>query len=240
MKLHRRVRAFTLLEVLLAVVLVVALMGGILGFYRYATETRSYIIGQAESLSGRRLIMERLTLELQTAFVSQQDGLSLQGGWNSISLACATTPKASAWVVREATDSTVSGEQGVQTVSYALRTHEDDEGFLVIDGLERNTHPAIIAGTAELASSSSALLASDIRFVRFRYWDGAAWNDGWNGATLPVAVEIVLGTVPLAEGGDPATYDTPVARRVIFVPGGVTSASATGNTVRGLQGGTSP
>lgn len=240
MRHHRRAGAFTLLEVLLAVVLVVALMGGILGFYRYATETRSYIIDQAQALSGRRLLMERLTLELQTAFVSQQDGLSLQGGWDRISLATATTPKASAWIVRDATDSTVSGEQGVQMVSYGLRTHADDDGFLVIDGLERASHPAIFAGNADLATSSSALLASDIQFVRFRYWDGAAWSDGWNGAALPVAVEVVLGQVPLPEGGDPLTYETPVARRVIFVPGGAAAASASGNVVRGLQGGTSP
>lgn len=236
----RRRSAFTLLEVVLAVVLVVLVLGGVLAFYRFAAEARSDIMRKADALSARRLIMERITLELQTAFVSSHDGLSLNGSWDRLSLSTATMPKPSAWVVREATDTTVTNEQGVETVSYSLRTHTEDDETVVIDGLERLSQPAITQGLADLPYGTSSLLSSEVKFVRFRFWDGAAWNDGWNGATLPMGVEVVLGAEPLPVGSDPTAYSTPIARRVIFVPGGAASATSTGGTVRGLQGGTSP
>ena len=63
--------------------------------------------------------------------------------------------------------------------------------------------------------------ADIVRFVRFRYWDGGAWQAGWTNVTPPPGVEIVLSTERLAEDAEPDAYPAEASRRVVFVPGGM-------------------
>jgi len=69
----------------------------------------------------------------------------------------------------------------------------------------------------------SELLTEHLRFLKFRYWDGAAWQDLWNDLDLPVAVEVSLGGLPMprAETLEEMDEEYPyeLFRRVIYLTG---------------------
>jgi len=227
---------FTLLEVVLAVTLSLALMAAILTFYRQAAHVREAVLDEARLVAAERLVMSRVTEELRGALVYPFVGLGLDGGIDQMRFSSAVLPGPAAWVVTKMTDQAPPPpERDVQIVGYRLRIVEDEMGQPVIEGLERTCQRVLTARVTEEGQNIEATLLSDgIKFLRLRYWDGNAWVDSWGGGDLPGAVEIALGQEPLPEGVDPLQYPYPTFRRVIYVPEG---AKATGGTVvRGLGG----
>ena len=69
--------------------------------------------------------------------------------------------------------------------------------------------------TEEPAAEESLIIAPEVRSVQFRYFDGTAWQDTWDGSTVangalrgpPLAVEIILEVGPPSEEAflDPET-----------------------------------
>ena len=113
-----------------------------------------------------------------------------------------------------------------------------NESRLTVGGLDRNEAPLtpptapLSFGTNSDALSSFPLeqtnivtpeevFADTVRYVRFRYWDGANWQLSWTNAAPPPGVEIVLSTVANAEDAEPDSYPPDGFRRVIFIPGGL-------------------
>src|SRR6185503_1979824 len=86
----------------------------------------------------------------------------------------------------------------------------------------KSRKPAAHAGAVVLDTPETKRnepLSEEIRFVRFRYWDGKAWQDSWDGTGMPSGIEINLGfEVPSAEEGPSALPDE-VFRRVVYLPG---------------------
>ena len=70
-----------------------------------------------------------------------------------------------------------------------------------------------------------------IRYVRFRYWTGSAWQTGWTNSAPPPGVEIVLGTEPPPDDATTDDYPYEQFRRVIHVPAGLPQESAVGDAV---------
>lgn len=68
--------------------------------------------------------------------------------------------------------------------------------------------------------------ADGIRYVRFRYWDGTAWQPGWSNAAPPLGVEIVLAAQTLPDDAAPDTYPPEAFRRVVFLPGGMVQTNS--------------
>jgi hypothetical protein len=68
--------------------------------------------------------------------------------------------------------------------------------------------------------------ADGIRFVRFRYWDGTAWQAAWTNAAPPPGVEIVLALQTLPDDAPPDTFPPEAFRRVVFLPGGVAQTNS--------------
>lgn len=214
---RRSCRAFTLFEVLIAVSLVVGLMGSVLVFYRYATETRAMVIDQAESVTARRMVMERITLELRSAVISASNSMvPLSGTISTLSIPTAGPLPRSIWRVDpEAESPPPIGVSDVSEVKYSIRSHTDGDGNVVVDGLDRTM--GVVAPVTEDSTPPSSVFAPRVKFVRFRYFDGANWTDSWGGG-MPAAIEVSLGLDPLPDGTDPAEYASPVSRRVIALP----------------------
>src|SRR2546421_5016576 len=82
---YRRLRsaaAFTLLEVILAVIIAVGMLLVVLYFYQQAADLRTQLLDQTDRLSVARLLMDRITSELRTtrrhsyfqgAFIGESD-----------------------------------------------------------------------------------------------------------------------------------------------------------------------
>jgi len=230
-------KAFTLLEVILAISLVLGVMGAAFRFYQYVADTRDAIGADLRFQRTVRGVMDRLTAELSGTI-----GRPLMEDrvlWLSDTLAFNTTvlPGPAAWADPGLTEAPVPPVHDVHLVSYALRTSEDDRGDLVNEGLERThlTAPPLPLDDDEApAFQSTVLLAESIKFVRFRYWAGRAaggitddgWVTEWNRTSAPPAVEITLGREACPDGMDVEDYldRYETYRRVVHVPVGRSDA----------------
>lgn len=216
----RHSRAFTLLEVLIAVSLVVGLMASVLVFYRYAIDTRTMVIDQAESVTARRMVMDRITSELRAAVAAPSNSLQpLSGTTSTLVIPTAGSLPRSIWRVdHEAESPPPVGVSDVSVVNYSIRSHTDDDGKVVVEGLDRGVGSAVVASSDDSTIPPPPPFATRVKFVRFRYYDGATWAESWGGGSLPQAVEVSLGLDPLPEGVEPSEYSSPVSRRVIALP----------------------
>ena len=65
-------------------------------------------------------------------------------------------------------------------------------------------------------------LTRAIRFVHFRYFDGSLWRDAWDGADLPLGVEVTFGAEP--QPAEEEEYPGELYQRVIYLPAGRVSS----------------
>jgi len=234
MTVHRSRPGFTLLEVVLAVGLTLVLLAGLFRFYDHTTRVKTLVTTDVERVSAVRAVMELLTRELRSAQVVRFLAQGVDGAAERLRLATATLPSGAVWIEQGMTEtSTLPPEHDVQIVGYRLRYVETEDGDLVVVGLERSCQRLLTAReTEEGRQIDVALLTPHVRFLRLRYWDGAAWAETWQGDDLPAAVEIVLGFEPLPEDMEAEDYPYTTYRRVVAVP--AAAREQEGTVIRGL------
>ncbi len=233
----RRNRAgFTLLEVVLAVSVALGLLTAMFGFYRHTTRVESAVTDEVERVGAVRAVMRLLTRELRSAYVVRFLGQGLEGAGGQIRLASLTLPTGAVWIEQGVTEtSPLPPQHDVQIVGYRLRYVENEEGDLIVAGLERTCQRILTPREAEEAEEIAVMLVTPhIKFLRLRYWDGSAWTETWQGNDLPGAVEIVLGYRPRPEDTEPEEYPYETHRRVVAIPSAATAGE--GTVIRGLEG----
>ena len=236
---RRHSPGFTLLEVTLALTLSIVLVGAMLGLYDHATSIRRSVIEHTERVTSVRIVMDRLTNELRGAMAYPFLNFGMEGGDVELKFITASLPGPAVWAVRKSTEDPIPPETDLEMVGYRLRTHEDEEGLVVVDGLERTSQKILAAPTAEEGSEVDAvLLAEHIKFLRLGYFDGEQWTNQWNEGGLPLAVEVTIGLEPLPEETVPQDYPFETFRRTVYVPGGRNSGR--GTIIRGLGRGGRP
>lgn len=238
---RRRSRAFTLVEVILAIGIATGLLVVALVFYSQTASLRGQLIDETERLSALRLVLERLVSDLNSAVEQPQVGFT--GSTDSME-----------FVVARATDLTGAGARSMvpttdlRRVAYYLTAAAEGTNF-VVTGLDRTEEslvtkpagpksggatvdpaasaseggsrlppPGVGVDSTNAVASAAEPLAESIRFARFRYWDGTAWLEAWDSPGLPAAVEISLGLDPLPELELPDAYPAEVFRRVVILP----------------------
>ena len=91
--------AFTLVEVILAIIIISGIMVVLLYFYQRTAETRENALREAEFISTARMVLEQLSSELRTARIVQDRFLGLDGTSNSISFVCTALPSTTRWII---------------------------------------------------------------------------------------------------------------------------------------------
>lgn len=236
-----RNRAFTLLEVILAISLAIGIVLAVTGFYNQVVRIRSSIMDDVQMASSQRRVMDRLTGELRGAMVYPFLQMGLQGQSEQVRMITAVVPGAGVWRKKDITENPPPPEQDIQMVVYRLRYLTDDDGRTVTDeqgqpivlGLERTCQKYFAPAAEEGKEIAVDFITPYVKFLRLQYWDGTAWSEGWGGQDLPLAVEVTLGRDPLPAGMTPDQYPFDVQRRVIYMPGGgkaLSVAPATGGT----------
>jgi len=228
-------RGFSLLEVVLAVTLTVGLLTAMFGFYRHAARVKDLVTTEVERVGAVRAVMGLMTRELRSAFVVRYLGQGIEGTDTSVRVASVTLPSGAVWVEQGAAEaSPVPPERDVQIVGYRVRVVEDEDGELIVVGLDRTCQRLLTAREAEEGQEIEVTLVTPhIRFLRLRYWDGSTWIESWSDNALPRAVEIVLGYKPLPEDVEPVDYPYPTHRRVVSIPGAARGQE--GTVIRGLD-----
>lgn len=231
---------FTLVEVMLAVTMVVALMLALFAFYIQTMDVRAASSDDAELMAAERGLMETLTNELRAATTYPLLNIGLEGAADQITFITTAIPGPAAWAIRTSMDDPIPPEQDAQLVQYGLRVDSNTGQVL---GLERLCQK-VISATAPEKAQQVYLISSRLCFLNFRYYDGTGWTDTWSpsgGDTptslLPMAVEITIGFDPKPEEmtvEDFLLQNLPRFQRVVFVPAG--ARPQTGTVVRGAGG----
>jgi type II secretory pathway component PulJ len=222
-------RAFTLVEVILAIGIAAGLLVVAISFYQRSAELRTELLDESSKLATVRLLMDRMSGDLRTAFAEPRQGFS--GSSEHLTFVHAGSPTAMNIT-----------EGALKLVTYGVVTNLEGTNTSVI-GFDRTEQPLIemraststATSTNDLVSFNGAMdptqmtnvvvepLTRTIRYVQFRYFDGAQWRDVWDGVDLPVGVEVTFGFEPYPAEEDEmfeSVYPYEVFRRVIFLPGG--------------------
>jgi type II secretory pathway pseudopilin PulG len=219
---------FTLIEVVLAISIAAGILVVVLLFYHQTESLRSRLLEETSRLATMRLVMERLSAELSTARLCEPHGQGLSGGADNIQFVKLGFPNP--WDRTNASSSFSSGSP-LRVVSYSLLQDTNNQtesgllrseealakSFSISTNLLATNDPsaALPVGTAVPRKGS---VASQIQFLRFRYWDGSTWSEAWSAPVLPMGVEVSLGRDPLPPELTADEYPFELFRRVIYLP----------------------
>jgi len=206
-------RAFTLLEVVLATGLMVVLMGAVQLFY--STALRICDEGRALNRNVRLAWagLDQIAGDIRSAsgFVGGY-GAGLVGDAHSITLYTVRLPSRELFAKRKIQDEPLAGECDIVKVEYYVATDEeetieDEEGVEqpLVYGLVRwqqktLNQPVMIELDEE--QFDVELWAGEIKYLGFRYFDGVDWVSAWRGGrgnSLPQAVKVTVGFTPVTE-----------------------------------------
>lgn len=219
---HRR-PAFTLLEVILALVLTVVLLTGVIAFYMAVLSARQEGVRYVADAKLDRFILDRLADEIRHATsIVPGDGIGFRGDRHEITIVRVGMPERYAYdVFNPERDTLPPAQLDLRRVTYQLTWDEelkDDEGVAICHGLWRTEQKTfdprpkyIAAADAEPGEENvmpgappvtGELVAPEIKYIEFRYYDGADWRDRWQFSDEPMQVE--QPEAPAGEEGDPA------------------------------------
>ena len=213
-----RRRAFTLIEVVLAISIAIGIMLVLLFFYNQAASLRAQLMQEAERLSTIRLLMDRISMELRTSRAHAFYEAAFLGDAQFIQFVRTDLVSAAAWKQGERVS---RAQTDLKLVRYSLSTDTNAAA-----GLYREEEPLVEMRAPRSASvvvegeplKPREPLSEEIRYMHFRYWDGTKWLESWNGVKLPIGVEIALGFEPPITDEQGVTTGE-IFRRVVYLPG---------------------
>lgn len=228
-----RRRGLTLLEVLLAMGLVVLVSSMLFAFYHSVLRTRSGVHEIVRSGYLARNIAQRIAEEIRAAngFVTSA-GPGISGTDRLITIQTVVIPGKEIFKRLSIKDDPLPAESDIRQVQYYL-AYDDEETHTYPDGSEADAPLGLVRReiktlyqTVQFANESESvdldLISPELKYVRFRYFDGVEWVDRWDigndpegqtGNSLPQAVEITVGYAELPppeeeeEDIDPAESD---------------------------------
>ena len=176
-----RHRGFTLLEVLIATGLILALFGSMFTFLFDLLSVRERALDHAAKQLAATTLIERVEADLMSCLVGDDArGAGIEG--NSTRLKILTRSMAGSLARRGGNDPAVFGD--LQSAEYRF---DDPSG-----------HIEIARGPAgdrmEIADTFTSV-GGPVFLVRFRYHDGSGWRDSFDSLAadrLPVAVEVAV------------------------------------------------
>lgn len=121
-------RGFTLIEVILAVVIMVGMLGIVLYFHQRIVETRRNALTEAEAISTVRLLLDRMATELRLARASENPVLVFEGSSNAVRFITVTLSPPGRWLGSNA----LSGD--LRRIYYGLARGTNETEVL---GIER-------------------------------------------------------------------------------------------------------
>ena len=120
-KRQRRRTAFTLLEVLFAVVIAAGLLATAMYFYHKSTRFRSDLILETERIASARLILNRMSTELRSTLHHPVRNIGFKGGSNWVEFLKTEIPSEASWAMStENSSSSAYPEAGYRLIRYEL------------------------------------------------------------------------------------------------------------------------
>ena len=211
--MKNRKRAFTLLEVLVSIALMMALVGSMMAFFWDMLSTRRRALEHTAMHLAAATLVERVESDLMSCLVGDNvSGAGIEGDGESLRILSRTV---AAHLAQRGPVPEVLGD--LQRTEYRF-----DAG----DGLIEARRLSI--GESSTAEASFVPLGGGVHKVRFRYHDSRMWRDTFNSLSanrLPLAVEVAVWFDPWP--GEAALEDAsgaPEARLTYDADGGFDEA----------------
>jgi len=120
-KRQRRRTAFTLIEVLFAVVIAAGLLATAMYFYHKSSRFRSDLILETERIASARLILNRMSTELRSTLHHPVRNIGFKGGSNWVEFLKTEIPSEASWAMSTENSSSSSyPEAGYRLIRYEL------------------------------------------------------------------------------------------------------------------------
>jgi prepilin-type N-terminal cleavage/methylation domain-containing protein len=208
---------FTLLEVVLALSIVSVVSGMMYWFFWDAMTTTEQESSKARDVQLVRVVLDRLIQEIRQAsgFVPAY-GPGLIGYQHEISVNTVVLPDKRLMYPRSIKDEQRVGQFDVEEVHYYIgwdEDHPDENGDPIPLGLVRRVRKTLLqevvlqtdkqadtGNQEETVAVKEELYAPEIKFIEFKYFDGATWWKDWEitqGNGLPQIVRITVGFKPV-------------------------------------------
>ena len=119
-KRHRLVDAFTILEVMLAIVITTGLLATAMYYYQQAARFRNDLLEETERIGSARLILDRLSTELRCSLYHPARSVGAKGGADWIEFLKSSVPSQASWRVQTESESPTYPETGYRLIRYEL------------------------------------------------------------------------------------------------------------------------
>ncbi|MBI4581256.1 MAG: hypothetical protein HY718_16255 [Planctomycetes bacterium] len=222
-------RAFSLLEMVLALSLIIMLMGGVYGFYVSTMQAREAAVRSMRDTLLMRALLEQMAEEIRHVTDIVPDNVGFIGTEEELTFTRLAIPHmGEAMRLRDRVgDDSKPGLQDFLRVTYKLEwdtsgENLDEDGTPVVYGLLRNSPPLIDPNPAyqlspealtkleedtgfklddgaelpRLPPSAPEIIAPEVKYLRFKYFDGVNWLPRW---------QATGGSAQQASGGDAGT-----------------------------------
>ncbi len=216
-----RRRGITLLEMLLAVSLILLTMATLFLFYVIslgATDRAAKFTVQSQQA---RVVLQQLAQEIRQATPGANDkGSGITGMMHSLTILTSGLPDPALMYTYGLDEKPPVPSCDLRQVDYYLAVDPDspdEEGNPGVLGLVRREQKQLTEDVVELDSSlvlqEVRMMAPEVQYLRFRYFDGATWQDVWTGEAgtngLPQAIKIEIGFAPDTDmlSGQESTFE---------------------------------
>jgi hypothetical protein len=212
--------ALTLIEVILAMGLITLLAGAMFAFYEASLRTRDAGVRKIMDGNLARVVAMKIADEIRSAngFLGKTPGVS--GKDRMITLQTVVLPDKELFNRRKIQDARPPAESDIRQVQYYL-AYDQDRSYAYPDetvgpapmGLVRREIKTLnqkIIREDQQESVDLDLFAAEMKYLRFRYFDGVEWLDKWDvgdtmggmGNSLPQAIEVTVGYTALPPKDD--------------------------------------
>ena len=211
-----RRRAFTLLEVILALALLVFLLTILFQFYSNVMRSRQHGLVSVQEAHLARVLLGQMTREIRSsAGFTPGFGSGVIGDRYELSIQTIGVPSKELYRRRDRFENQLPGQHDVKQIRYFIAWDEDivdEEGIPYALGLVRQElktlrQAVVVAGDVDNVevgdededverSFKLQLYAPEIKYLEFRYFDGALWHKDWaitQGNPLPQMIRVTLG-----------------------------------------------
>ncbi|MCZ6682783.1 MAG: prepilin-type N-terminal cleavage/methylation domain-containing protein [Planctomycetota bacterium] len=216
----RRRGGFTLLEVLLAIGLITLMSSTMFVFYNQTLRARERGTKMIVDSQLARVVAMKIAEEIRSCngFLL---GPGISGDDRMIKIQTVVITDPELYIRRSIEDDPLPAQSDIREVQYYL-AYDEEETFVYPDeteswkplGLVRReikTLNQVLIDETDSEDVELDLLAKELTYLRFRYFDGVDWIDKWDigesaegsfGNSLPQAVEITVGYTPLPPDED--------------------------------------
>jgi type II secretory pathway pseudopilin PulG len=217
-----RRRGITLLEMLLAIGLLLMTMATLFLFYTIALDATARAGKFTVRTQQARVVLQQMAREISQAAAGAADkGDALTGKMHSLTIQTSGLPDPALMYTYGLDEKPPLPSSDMRQVDYYLAVDPDspdEAGNPGVLGLVRREQKQMAKQVVNLDTSEVLdevrMMAPEVQYIRFRYFDGATWQDVWTGGagvnSLPQAVKIEIGFAPDAEmlNGQETTLET--------------------------------